>query len=50
MMPPLRRRCPRCGHRDWTTRFPVDTDEGERRVTCPACGHRFEPAERPWLL
>ncbi|WP_277540930.1 hypothetical protein [Haloarcula laminariae] len=48
MIPPLRRRCPRCGHRGWTTRFEAVRVEGDRLVVCPACDHRFEPAEKPW--
>ncbi|WP_324661939.1 hypothetical protein [Haloarcula sediminis] len=49
MMPPLRRRCPQCGHRDWTPRFEAVRVDGTHRIVCPACGHRFEPVEKPWL-
>jgi len=49
VIPPLRRRCPRCGHRDWTERFAVTGDPGSRLLVCPSCGHQFEPAARPWL-
>ena len=49
MIPPLRRRCPQCGHRDWTVRFGAEYVDGSRVAVCPACGHRFETVEAPWL-
>ncbi|MFC6755651.1 MULTISPECIES: hypothetical protein [Haloarcula] len=49
MIPPLRRRCPQCGHRDWTTRFETVREDGARFVVCPACAQQFEPVETPWL-
>jgi transposase len=50
MIPPLARRCPGCGHTNWSGRFAaVSTDEGRRLVECPACGYRFEPIDHPML-
>jgi len=49
MLPPLRRRCPRCEHRDWAVRFRAVHINGARVVVCPVCDHRFETVEKPWL-
>jgi len=49
MIPPLVRRCPECGHTDWTHRFAVVAGEGPYRVACPSCGYEFEPLDRPTL-
>jgi len=49
VFPPLRRRCPQCGHGDWSGRFGAAERDGHRIVVCPACGDRFEPIDQPWL-
>lgn len=50
MMPPIIRRCPECGHINWSRRFTVvDTDAGRQLVECPSCNHQFSPIDDPRL-
>jgi transposase len=49
MIPPIVRRCPRCGHLARAARFEFVTGATGRLVECPVCGHQYEPVENPML-